>query len=50
VEIHIPPAVHELDDNEQDECARRDEELRCRLHHDRQGMGGNNDNNRDNRN
>jgi hypothetical protein len=36
--------------NLQDERARRDEDLRCRLHHNHQGMGGKNDNNHDNRN
>jgi hypothetical protein len=46
--VHIPPAAHELDGNEQDKRARHDEELwRC-LHRNRQGMGGNNDNNHDN--
>jgi hypothetical protein len=48
LEIHMPPAVHELNDNEQDKRARRDEELWHRLHYNRQGMEGNNDNNHDN--
>jgi hypothetical protein len=38
LEIHMPPAVHELDDNEQDKRARCDEELWHRLHCNRQGM------------
>jgi hypothetical protein len=42
LEVRIPPVVHEPDGDEQDEHARRDEELRHRLHHNRQGMGGNN--------
>jgi hypothetical protein len=50
LEVRISPAAHELDGNEQDERARRDEELRCRLHRNHQGMGGNNNNNHDNRN
>jgi hypothetical protein len=50
LEIRIPPAVQELNGNEQDERATRDEELRHRLHRNCQGMGGNNDNNHDNRN
>jgi hypothetical protein len=50
LEIRIPPDVHELDGNEQDECARRDEELWHHLHHNRQVMGGNNDNNHSNDN
>jgi hypothetical protein len=49
LEVRIPPAAHELDGNDQDERARCDEELRRRLHHNRQGMGRNNDNNHDNR-
>jgi hypothetical protein len=49
LEVRIPPATHELDGNEQDEHARCDEELRHHLHHNRQGMEGNNDNNHDNR-
>jgi hypothetical protein len=32
LEIRIPPVVQELDGNEQDEHARRDEELRHHLH------------------
>jgi hypothetical protein len=48
--VHIPPAVHEPDSNEQDESARRDEELRCCLHRNRQSMGGNNANNHDDHN
>jgi hypothetical protein len=50
LEIHIPPAVQELNVNEQDERARCDEELWCHLYHNHQGMGGNNDNNHDNHN
>jgi hypothetical protein len=50
LEIRIPPDVHELDGNEQDECVRRDEELWHRLHHNRQVMGGNNDNHHSNGN
>jgi hypothetical protein len=48
LEVRIPLAAHELDGNEQDERARRDEELRCHLVHNHQGMGGINDNNHDN--
>jgi hypothetical protein len=50
LEISVPPAVQELDGNEQDERARCDEELQRRLHNNHHGMGGNNDNNHDNRN
>jgi hypothetical protein len=50
LEIHVPPAVQEINGNEQDKCARHDDELQCRLHHNHQGMVGNNDNNHDNRN
>jgi hypothetical protein len=46
LEIRVPPVVHELDGNEQDEHARRDEELRHRLHRNHQGMRGNNHDNR----
>jgi hypothetical protein len=50
LEVRIPPAAHELDGNEQDERARCDEELRHRMLHNLQRMGGNNDNNHDNHN
>jgi hypothetical protein len=50
LEVHVLPAIQELDNNEQDKCARHDEELRHRLHRNHQGMGGNNDNHHDNRN
>jgi hypothetical protein len=50
LEVCIPSTTHELNGNEQDESARRDEELQHRLHYNHQGMGGNNDNNHDNRN
>jgi hypothetical protein len=50
LEVRIPPAAHELNGNKQDERARCDEELRRHLHHNHQGIGGNNDNNHDNRN
>jgi hypothetical protein len=49
LEVHIPPAVHEPNGDEEDEHARCDEELRRRLHNNRQGMGGNNANHQDNR-
>jgi hypothetical protein len=50
LEVRIPPNVHELDGNDQDEHPRHDEELQCCLHRNRQGMGANNGNNHDNRN
>jgi hypothetical protein len=50
LEVRIPPAIREPDGDEQDEHARRDEELCCLLHCNRQGMGGNNANHQDNRN
>jgi hypothetical protein len=49
LDVRIPPAVHEPDGDKQDERERRDEELRHRLHHNHQGMGGNNTNHQDNR-
>jgi hypothetical protein len=50
LEVRIPPVAHGPGGNKLDEHARHDEELRRRLHRNRQGMGGNNANNHDNHN